>query len=110
MLDDLEVFKPDLPFMSMVLRTTLSNHAPIIFGISHSELLPHAFTSQWYLNTSFLDLNSMKAHILQIWNLIPCPFGLNDWIHWWNGALCQTSKVLRYLGVEFAKEGKNLVL
>lgn len=94
---------PSLTFVSIIPDTTLFDHAPILFAISFDQALDRIFPSQFYLNTSFLKHSSMQAHISQIWNLIPHPSDSFGRIQWWNNAILIATKVLRTLGVEFAK-------
>jgi len=100
------------PPVYVVSDTTLSDHAPIVFNIKYNHIPERIFKPQRYMNTSLLPCPSMKEHIFCIWNIIPRPLGVTGWITWWNNAISRTTKVLRTIGIEFAKRRRksNLVI
>lgn len=89
--------------VAVMSSTSLFDHSPIVFQVEFSSHSARSFQSQFYLNTSFLEHDNMRAHIFHIWNLIPYPSGSDGWIAWWNNAIIRTTGTLRTLGVEFAK-------
>lgn len=54
-----ERLSPTFPFVSIILNTILFDHAPILFTILFDHAHDMIFTSQFYLNTFFLQQSSM---------------------------------------------------
>lgn len=96
------------PFVSIILGTTMSDHALITFSMESFDVLPLKFLAQFYLNTSFLDQLSIIAHIHHEWNLFPRPRAFVGWIDWWNDVIKRTIVLLITLGGGKCQEKDNL--